>query len=173
MVDGHDSEQQNRSEKKIFGVAPQFLYGEKCRDHLGSRAKAPTELFIGRVTRFVLRTNPTERPSAACYPPLLPMRTTSALDIHNTRGPWWLSSHEKSHHAPGKPEHSRSSKTFNGVSCRPDLWFGSPRFKRARSCTNNGVSEQWNLIPPTPHIFMTTHRRCQTKIGTKPALPSK
>lgn len=58
-------------------------------------------------------------------------------------------------------------------SCRPDLCFASPRFKRARSCTNNVASEQWNLIPPAPHIFMTTHRRCQNKIGTKPALPSK
>lgn len=73
MVDGHYSDQQNRPEQKIFRVAPQFLYRKKSRDHCGSRAKAATELFIGRVTRFVLRrclTPPRARPTATRLLPL-------------------------------------------------------------------------------------------------------
>lgn len=70
MVDGHDSDQQNRPEQKIFRVAPQFLDRKKSRDHCGSRAKAATELLIGRVTRFVPRRclTPPRAPSD-CHPP--------------------------------------------------------------------------------------------------------
>lgn len=73
MVDGHDSDQQNRPEQETFAVAPQFLQGEKLRDHLGSRGKPPAELIIGWVTRFVRSRGPIP-PSAcppACLPPLL------------------------------------------------------------------------------------------------------
>lgn len=74
MVDGHDSDQQDRPEQEVFAVAPQLLQGEKLRDHLGSRGKRPAELIIGRVTRFVRRRGPT-RPSAgpSAPPPLLPV----------------------------------------------------------------------------------------------------
>lgn len=59
MVYGHKPDQQNRPEQKISDIPPQFLNGEKRRDHLGSRAKPPPELFIGRVSRFVIGKGPT------------------------------------------------------------------------------------------------------------------
>lgn len=122
MVDGHSSDQQNRPKKKVLAIAPQFLQGEKRRDHRGSRGDKPRpDLFIGRVTRFVISregvggmvggdptvspfvrrsvrtpaTHPTDRRSQW-------MRTTGVLDIPSARGPWWfLSSRENSQHDPG------------------------------------------------------------------------
>ncbi|KAK5928095.1 hypothetical protein CgunFtcFv8_013187 [Champsocephalus gunnari] len=101
MVHCHNSDQQNRPEQKIFAIAPQFLQGKKRCEHLVSHAKAPPELFIGRVTRFVIRRGPTPpqaRPPARHPTLLLRVRTNGALDVPSARGPWCFSSRENSHH---------------------------------------------------------------------------
>lgn len=140
MVDGHYSDQQNRPEQKIFRVAPQFLYRKKSRDHCGSRAKAATELFIGRVTRFVLRrclTPPRARPTATR---LLP------LDAHYRR--------------LGYPQYAQHKVAviykYYQIPVVPPPWpLHRIGLLQARTQRHEQWSEQWNLIP---YLLHTTSR---------------
>lgn len=131
VVHGHQSRQQDRAEQEIFAISPQFLQGEKRRDHFDSRGKLAPEFL----TRFVMRRGrnaPWARPPAAHRCSRWMRTITGTLDIPGARVPWCLSSGENSHFALGQPVtytgHSRSSKTFNrspiapwAPGLRPDL----------------------------------------------------
>lgn len=104
MVDGHDRDKQNRQEQKMSGVAPQLLQWEECWYHFVFLVEAPTGSSVGspvlssggdRPHRELVRLQHTATPNGCALP--------GALEIHKTRGPWRLSSHEKSHHHPVKP----------------------------------------------------------------------
>lgn len=74
VVHGHQSRQQDRAEQEIFAISPQFLQGEKRRDHFDSRGKLAPEFL----TRFVMRR---ERNAPWARPPVLP------VDAHYHRHP--------------------------------------------------------------------------------------